>query len=235
MAARSRSPRSRNARKASATPALTRTGMVWVGFLGAMTIVGGLLLMIDGKPVVRNDGFSLSPLAAATTVGTPSDPIARTRVPIAASQWKAIVIHHSGSVVGSPASIEKIEQADPNARQGHHFIIGNGSGMGDGELHISHRWLNQEMGDHATTAFENFYNTHAISICLVGDGNRRGFTSEQTRQLKALVDSLCRHLNLPTDRVVLYSDVVPGDDPGKLYPAGLFGLKAAKRAEAPTP
>jgi hypothetical protein len=227
--ARTSSSRSSKARKAAASPALTRTGMVWVGFLGAMTIVGGLLILLDPKPVVRNDGFSLSPLAAATTVGTPGDPIAQTRAPITASRWQAIVIHHSGSVVGSPASIEKLEQSDPAAQQGHHFIIGNGNGMGDGELHISHRWLDQLAGDHATKAFDDYYNKSAISICLVGDGNRRGFTQEQTRQLKALVDSLCRHLNLPADRVVLYSDVVPGNDPGKLYPANLFGLKNAQK------
>ena len=225
--------------RARTTPApqggLTRVHVVWMSFLAAMTIVGVMLLVIDGQPSPRADGVSLSPLASATLIGsTNADPLTQTRVPLDHSRWQAIMIHHSGSMRGDPASIAK-EQNDRSPGHnilglGHHFIIGNGNGMDDGQVHIGFRWLDQLPGAHfaGPKQFDDFYTQHAISICLVGDGNRYGFTQAQIQQLSTLVDSLCKQLGIPRDHVILHSDIAPVADPGKLFPAGLYGLPAGK-------
>jgi N-acetyl-anhydromuramyl-L-alanine amidase AmpD len=206
---------------------LTRVRIVWVSFLAAMTLAGGLLVLIDKDPSPRADGVSLSPLASATLIGSgSSDPLTQTRVPLDQSRWQAIVIHHSGSTHGDPASIEKEHRDHGYVGLGHHFIIGNGNGMDDGQVHIGYRWLDQKPGAHCTGPNEKFYNEHAISICLVGDGNRHGFTQAQIQQLNTLVESLRKQLGLPADRVLLHSDLAPVSDPGKLFPAGLYGLPA---------
>ncbi len=223
--------RRKTATPADAAPGLTRVKAVWISFLGAMTVLGGVLLAIDGRPSPRTDGLSLSPLAAATTIGATrgSDPLTQTRVPLDKARWQAIVIHHSGAPKGDPAMIEAEHESRQFKGLGHHFIIGNGAGMDDGQVHIGFRWLDQQPGAHAAGPNGDWYNQHAISICLVGDGNRRGFTQTQLQQLQTLVESLRRQLGLPADRVLLHSDVAPGvSDPGKLFPPDLYGQSAAR-------
>lgn len=216
------------------SPHANRVQVVWVSFLGAMTLVGGLLLVVDGRPVPRIDGMSLSPLASATTIGSSThvDPVTQTRATLDRDRWQAIVIHHSGSLVGSPATIEKEHQDRNFQGLGHHFIIGNGNGMDDGQVHIGYRWLDQLPGAHASGANGDWYNLHAVSICMVGDGNRREFTPAQLRQLQSLVESLRVRLGLPADRVLLHSDIAEVNDPGKLFKADSVkadSIKAAAR------
>lgn len=199
--------------------------MVWISFLGAMTLAGGLLMVLDGKPV-RTDGLNMSPLASAETIGG-ANSLITTRRPLA--NWQAIVIHHSGSLVGSHATIEKDQQASKIEGLGHHFIIGNGTGMDDGQVHIGYRWLDQSPVVHASGTNAKFYNDGAVSICLVGDGNRQPFTAAQMQQLRTLVESLRKQLGLPADRVLLASDIAPVSDPGRLYPAGLYGQAATRQ------
>lgn len=193
-----------------------------------MTIVGGLLVLVNPTPSPRSDGLTLHPLAAASTLGstTSANPLTQTRKAVDTERWQAIVIHHSGSMVGNAGSIAKEHQSQGLSGLGHHFVIGNGSsGMDDGQIHIGYRWLDQLPGAHAAGPHGEYYNHHAISICIVGDGNRRGFTPIQIQQVRTLIDALRRQLNLPADRVLLYSDIDPASaDPGKLFPAGLNGL-----------
>ncbi len=208
-------------------PGANRAPIVWVSFLGAMTVVGGLLLLAAG-PSPRTDGVSVSPLAAATIVATGTSNLIQTHKPLDSARWQAIVVHHSGATKGDPASLSKEHRDAGFQGLGHHFIIGNGAGMDDGEIRIGYRWLDQLPGAHAVGPNEKFYNEHAISICLVGDGNRNGFTQSQIQQLATLVDALRRQLGLPADRVLLHSDLAPVSDPGKLFPAGLYGLPAGQ-------
>ncbi len=197
----------------------TRAKLVWVSFLAAMTVVGGMLMLIDGRPVPRIDGLSLSPLAATGWQrGPSSDPIRITRRELDHARWQAIVIHHSGSTVGSPASIEAENQSRNLKGLGHHFIIGNGNGMDDGQVHVGYRWMDQLPGAHAAGPNGDAYNLHAVSICLVGDGNRRPFTAMQLQQLSTLVENLQREFSIPADRVVLHSDIANVNDPGRLFP-----------------
>lgn len=200
---------------------LNRVRMVWISFLGAMTAVGGLLLMLDDKSP-RLDGMTVSPLALASTIGTPVDPIRNTRKPLDRQRWQAIIIHHSSSLAGSPSTIAKEHEARGLKGLGYHFVIGNGHGMDDGELHIGFRWFDQVPGAHTGGANGDFYNRHAVSICLVGDGNRRVFTPAQIERLTALVESLRKQLDLPADRVILASDVSDAQSPGRLFPTYLF-------------
>lgn len=231
ISTRKRGPsRSRKSVPAAPNSAVSpaRIRAVWISFVAAMTLVGGLLLVLDGRPVPRVDGMSLSPLAATTWDPSPNvSPFLATRRPLDQNRWQAIVIHHSGSTVGTPASIEADHQARNLRGLGHHFIIGNGNGMEDGQVHIGYRWLDQLPGAHAAGPNGDAYNLHAISICLVGDGNRRPFTVAQLQRLETLVDTLRRQFNIPADHVVLHSDIADVDDPGRLFPASVLRTNVA--------
>jgi hypothetical protein len=194
-----------------------RAKIVWGSLLASMTMVGGTLLALDNQPAPRVEGLSLAPLAAT---GLPSniESIFNIGKPLNKANWTSIVIHHSGSIVGSPESIEAEHQARNFRGLGHHFIIGNGNGMEDGRIHMGYRWMDQLPGAHAGGEQGQYYNMHAVSICLVGDGNRRAFTSVQMHRLVELVAALCRELNIPKDKVLLHSEIAPTDDPGSLFP-----------------
>ncbi|MBX3402833.1 MAG: N-acetylmuramoyl-L-alanine amidase [Phycisphaeraceae bacterium] len=206
--------------ESAASAAGRRAKVVWVSFLASMTLVGGVLMLLDGGAVPQT-GLSLPPLAAAAGVNAPDgrSVIFQTRKPLDPSRWKAIVIHHSGSLSGSPESIEREHEARSLRGLGHHLIIGNGRGMSDGEVHMGYRWLDQLPGAHAAGPDGDWYNHHAISICLVGDGTRRPFTPAQIRELRELTAAMCRELGIPPERVLLHSQVARVDDPGHLFPA----------------
>ena len=67
-----------------------------------------------------------------------------------------------------------------------------------------------------------WHNRHAISICLVGNGDRRPFTSRQLGRLAQLVSVLAAEFGVPDQRVVLHSDIAGVSDPGKLFPDAAF-------------
>lgn len=222
--------RKRKGSKAPASPTIsTRAKVVWAALLGAMTTTGGALYALQGGPSPRLDGVSLLPLVAAAGPSS-IEKVFRTAEPLKTGGWQAIVIHHSGSVVGSPAMIADQHRAMGLDGLGHHFVVGNGRGMQDGEISVGYRWINQLPGAHVAGAEGDWYNRHSIGICLVGDGQRRGFTDLQMGRLVELVASLCRELQIPIDRVYLHSDLTQIADPGPLFPEAAFRqrLEAAR-------
>jgi N-acetyl-anhydromuramyl-L-alanine amidase AmpD len=90
--------------------------------------------------------------------------------------------------------------------------------MEDGQVYLGFRWRDQLPGAHAAGPDGDWYNHHSISICLVGDGDRRPFTPAQLRELNELTQSLCRRLGIPQERVLLHSQVAKVSDPGKFFP-----------------
>ncbi len=196
-----------------------RTQIVWVSLIAAMTGVGALLLLVQGRPLPRLNGLSLPALVAPTGAG---EAFLRTRTPLDHERWTGIVIHHSGASYGSPASIAAEHEAMNLRGLGHHFIIGNGFGMDDAEIHVGYRWLDQLPGAHVGGQAGEHHNRHSISICLVGDGNRRSFTDAQMRRLIDLVDALRREFALAPEDVLLHSQINETSDPGELFPASEF-------------
>lgn len=186
-----------------------------------MTLGCGLLLALESRPVPRSDGLALPALVAAAP-GNSIEAIFRTRSTIEPGRWQGIVIHHSGQTAGSPAGIAREHEARNLRGLGHHFIIGNGAGMDDGELHVAYRWLDQLPGAHAAGPSGDWYNLNSVSICLVGDGNRRPFSDAQIVRLNQLVEALARELKIPHSSIVLHSDVAPVSDPGVLFPSARF-------------
>jgi len=66
-------------------------------------------------------------------------------------EWKYIVIHHSASASGCAAEFDRYHREKRGWENGlgYHFVIGNGSGAGDGQIEIGNRWVKQIDGAHA--------------------------------------------------------------------------------------
>lgn len=148
------------------------------------------------------------------------DPIFRTDVPLDRDRWTGIVIHHLGQPAGDAESIRQMHLDWGYQSLGYHFLIGNGRGMGDGDVFVGERWVAQQPGVHTTGERSDYHNLHSIGICLVGNGDRRPFTDRQIAALASLVRRLQRELDIPADRVSLHRQVAPGvSSPGRYFPA----------------
>lgn len=194
---------------------LGRTPTVWLALVGAMTTGGGLLVMLDGQPTPSLDGVAL---VASAPRSASIEAIFNTREPVEPGRWDGIVIYDSGSMQGSASSLATEHKSLGLHGLGYHFVIGNGSGSSDGELHVGYRWLGQAPGAHSAGPQQDEYNRRYIGVCLVGDGDRRQFTERQVARLVELVRALQDELGLPERSVLLGRDVSATSSPGRFFP-----------------
>ena len=134
-------------------------------------------------------------------------------------EWEYIVVHHSGTSGGN-ATIFDAYHKERGMENGmaYHFVIGNGSDSGNGQIEVGNRWRRQIQGGHLAS---DSLNEIAIGICLVGD-----FTHHQPspRQIDALTE-LVHHLReiSPSPRLKfrLHREIntKPTECPGKLFPS----------------
>jgi hypothetical protein len=166
-----------------------------------------------------------SPMLPHTTT-TPPPPAVR-RLPQVASAvpkdwipaapirpWRWIVIHHSATTFGNLAIINQWHIDRGFDEAGYHFIIGNGSRSGDGQIEVGPRWPKQKWGAHTKTP-DNRFNDFGIGICLVGNFDIDHPTPAQLRSCAKLVAYLMKTYNIPPDRVMGHGDCKPTDCPGK--------------------
>ena len=116
--------------------------------------------------------------------------------------WKAIVLHHSATDSGSVASIDDYHRNNNGWDGiGYDFVIGNGSGCGNGEVDSTFRWTGQRTGAHCKTDSSNWANENAIGICLIGNFNNSRPTSGQMASLMKLVRFLSKRYDIPASRI----------------------------------
>ncbi len=198
-----------------------RTKVVWSVLGVGMTLSIGFLSLLDTGVPARSGGMSLTPLMGIDrSVGMES--IFQTGSPIAEQRWDSIVIVHSGEPSGSPADIAEEHKAVGYDGLGFHFVIGNGKRMGDGEIHVGYRWLDQQAGADLSGVNSGFNSTSAIEICLVGDGDRRPFSDEQLYRLAQLVNALSDELGIGSESIHLHKDLAGTSSPGQFFPRAQF-------------
>lgn len=197
-----------------------RAVTVWSAFVATMTVVGGLLILSDPAPAPRlGSGLPALDLnVSARPIGTIFD----TAAPVKRDQWVEIIIHDSGSQHGTVESLAREAQSQGLKGLGYHFVIGNGNGMGDGDLHVGYRWNEQLPGAHLAGPDADWHNLHSIAICLVGNGEVADFTPRQMDRLVALVRGLQEELNIGIERVLLNSALSDRPSPGRRFPEQRF-------------
>ena len=92
--------------------------------------------------------------------------------------------------------------------------------MGDGEVHVGYRWLDQLNGAHVAEPRGEQFNRTSIGICLVGDFNEARPTREQMKSLQGLVRFLQAYCGIPEENIRLHRDVRDTDCPGRRFPLG---------------
>jgi N-acetyl-anhydromuramyl-L-alanine amidase AmpD len=133
---------------------------------------------------------------------------------VAPRPWRYIVIHHSATPTGSAAEFDRMHKAKGWDELGYHFVIGNGTGSGNGQVEVGGRWRAQKWGAHAKTA-DNRYNDYGIGICLVGNFDVDRPTAAQLASLSKLVAFLEKTYHISETNVIGHGQTKATDCPGK--------------------
>jgi hypothetical protein len=166
----------------------------------------------------------VSPARAAAHVSLPySIKRALALAPVRPGRWQYIVVHHSGVDTGTVKGMDHYHRDVRHMENGlaYDFVIGNGSGMGDGEIAVSRRWTLQLDGGHLASEAQNKI---ALGICLVGNFDEHPPTSKEMESLRALVVTLMARCNLTPRAVKTHQqiNIVRTRCPGTKFPTQTF-------------
>jgi hypothetical protein len=154
------------------------------------------------------------PARTAATVMPPHD--AAWEVDVPENPWRWIVIHHSAGDQGSAAAFDAWHR---NGRHwdelGYHFVIGNGTGSGDGLVEVGSRWPKQKWGAHCRVGDNEEYNYFGIGICLVGNFDVHRPTEAQQVALARLVDYLSTRYHIDDAHIIGHGTVGQTHCPGR--------------------
>lgn len=146
--------------------------------------------------------------------------------PVRRRRWKYIVIHHSATDAGSMKGMDEYHRNKRRMTNGlaYHFVIGNGTGMRNGEVGVGNRWKRQLQGGHLAS---EPLNNIALGICLVGNFEKNTPTDAQLKSLEALLDSLLDRTGLKPDAIRTHRAInnKPTRCPGRRFPISFVRSK----------
>jgi N-acetylmuramoyl-L-alanine amidase len=160
----------------------------------------------------------VQPMSPAPTTNN-FDDILATDPSVTPRLWRYIVLHHSGGNRGSAQSFDQYHREVRGWQGlGYDFVIGNGTGQGDGIIVAGPRWYAQESGAHANSSE---YNEHGIGICLVGNFDEKPPTPAQMTALRELLKRLVPRYRINPMNVTGHNMIRRGGStacPGKYFP-----------------
>lgn len=182
------------------------------------------------KPVAPPPMVALTPKAPILPNKTYAMSGERAWIPNApARDWKWIVIHHSASPSGSAAVFDKEHKAKGWDELGYHFVIGNGTDSGNGQIEVGSRWPKQKWGAHAKTP-DNRFNEYGIGICLVGNMMDHAPTAKQMAAVEKLTAYLMSTYHIAPDHILGHGDTKNTDCPGRYTNLAVIRAVAAREA-----
>jgi hypothetical protein len=132
-----------------------------------------------------------------------------------------MVLHHSATESGSLASFDR-DHRERNSWDecGYHFVIGNGTESGDGEIEVGSRWIKQKHGAHCKPPGHPEYNEQGIGICLAGNLDHYPPTSKQVEACRRLIRYLAEAYGIPHSRISTHGELHPEHTacPGRYFP-----------------
>ena len=144
------------------------------------------------------------------------------RAPVKRGRWQYIIVHNSGTRQGNARIFANYHRNVRKMKNGlaYHFVIGNGTSSGDGEIEIGPRWTQQINGGHVAS---DYLNNIGIGICFVGDFNRDVPTRAQLAALDELIKYLRKRVGRSKGRPLIVKahreiNPKPTDCPGDRFP-----------------
>ncbi len=126
------------------------------------------------------------------------------------SRWRYITLHHSATLEGNAESFDREHRHRRMGGLFYHFVIGNGTLSGNGEIEVGWRWRKQE-------AVNRPYD---IQICLVGNFNKETLSNAQFDVLVKLINVLRKQYSIPLRNIRKHQDVADKftECPGSNFP-----------------
>jgi hypothetical protein len=173
-----------------------RRVVVFATLVSVLTLTSALLLALAPAPLTPDSSSNLF------AVDTPEsmDVIFQTQVSTKPGRWKYIYVHHSHTASGNAVTLS---QGNPNGMTDH-FVIGNGDGAIDGEIQVGQRWNLQTPAEPPRGA--KSITPDCISICLVGDYDRKVPSPVQIQRLTQLLHALQGRFDIPAAQVLLVNE-----------------------------
>jgi N-acetylmuramoyl-L-alanine amidase len=150
------------------------------------------------------------------------------RAPVKRRRWQFIVVHNSGTRQGNARVFDYYHKHVRRMQNGlaYHFVIGNGTSTGNGQIEVGDRWRRQINGGHVHS---DYLNNISLGICLVGDFNREQPTRPQLDACEELIRYLrdrCGKTERGTIPVKPHREINPPrwptDCPGDDFPYSWF-------------
>lgn len=120
------------------------------------------------------------------------------------NRWKYIVVHHSAGNYGTIEFLQQVhrerQQGDPIDAIPYHYVIGNGRGLGMGEVASDWRGENSLWGAHVSRRNRD-RNFRGIGICLIGNYEENSVPSQQYDALVTLTQHLMSRYAISVDNV----------------------------------
>jgi N-acetyl-anhydromuramyl-L-alanine amidase AmpD len=130
-----------------------------------------------------------------------------------------IIIHHSATTQGDAETFRRAHRAKGWRDIGYHYVIGNGTYSGDGEVETGRP--ENESGAHCSADGMNF---KSIGICLVGNFDIDKPTPAQMEALEKLCRDIMERHKIPASRVLGHGEVkgAATNCPGKNFDMAAF-------------
>jgi N-acetylmuramoyl-L-alanine amidase-like protein len=150
------------------------------------------------------------------------------RAPVKRRRWQFIVVHNSGTRQGNARVFDYYHRHVRRMQNGlaYHFVIGNGTSTGNGQIEVGDRWRRQINGGHVHS---DYLNNISLGICLVGDFNRDQPTRAQLESCEELIRYLrerCGKIDRGNIPVRPHREMNPPrwatDCPGDAFPYSWF-------------
>jgi hypothetical protein len=108
------------------------------------------------------------------------------RAPVQRNRWRFIIVHYSATRQGNARAFDHYHRRVRKMQNGmaYHFVVGNGTSSGNGEIEIGDRWRRQINGGHVHS---DYLNNISLGICFVGDFSRHPPTRAQMEATEELI------------------------------------------------
>lgn len=151
------------------------------------------------------------------------------------NRWHYLVIHHSAGRYGSIEFLQRVHRQrqakDPLDAIPYHYVIGNGAGMGLGEVQHDWRQHYDIWGMHVSSNNPD-KNFRGIGICLIGNLEEDPLPEEQYQSLVTLASRLIHTYDIPLDNIYGHGHI-SGEStlcPGKHFQLARLRTDLAQRS-----
>ncbi len=142
-------------------------------------------------------------------------------------RWRYIVVHHSAGTYGDIAMLQRVHRerqpGDPIDAIPYHYVIGNGRGLGVGEVASDWRRSLHIWGAHVS-ARNRARNLFGIGVCVIGNLEEHEMPARQLEALVALTRALMTRYDIPPQNVTGHG-LLEGEStrcPGRNFPLREF-------------